>query len=723
MVLKIYRLLGIVWLATVTSSKSTNSNNGGGGSSGGGGGIMSGGGGGNSGFLHMFAAQQNPPDPCYEEIPIGLVSNQGNQGSVGPVGVSAVALATSVSSSGTVLRSRRCVPDFVNAAFGKEVTATSTCGNPPSRHCYATTDDKGDLTRLCSLCDSSNARRRHPSTYLTDLHNVNNMTCWQSEPLIPPPAAAAAAASSPGGSSSASVGQHQPSASSASSAVTENNVTLTLSLGKKYELTYISLQFCGRKPDSLAIYKSMDFGKTWQAFQYYSSQCRKLYGRPNRAIITKSNEQEALCTDAHSLLDPLSGSRIAFSTMEGRPSAFDFENSPVLQDWVTATDVRVVFHRFHPYHGDDSSQRSSGGSSGGAAESSNDSNAAASTATATAVSVRDYSFYAAADFAVGGRCKCNGHASRCVQGRDGLLGCDCRHNTAGRDCEKCKPFHFDRPWGRATAKDANECKACNCNLHARRCRFNMELFKLSGRISGGVCLKCRHNTAGRYCHYCKEGYYRDPAKPITHRKACKECECHPVGASGRTCNQTTGQCPCKDGVTGITCNRCAKGYQQSRSPIAPCIRIPKSSVNPAPSSVEPTNSNTEGCGPCPADNRRLNLKKYCKRDYALLATITARETAGEWVKFTMNVQTIFKKTRDNRVRRGLTYFWVRMSDLACKCPKIKINKSYLILGGSEDSKYGRPGIELNTRSIVIEWKAEWISRMRRFERRASRKCK
>lgn len=54
----------------------------------------------------------------------------------------------------------------------------------------------------------------------------------------------------------------------------------------------------------------------------------------------------------------------------------------------------------------------------------------------------------------------------------------------------------------------------------------MELFKLSGRISGGVCLKCRHNTAGRYCHYCKEGYYRDPAKPITHRKACKGTDIH-----------------------------------------------------------------------------------------------------------------------------------------------------------------------------------------------------
>ncbi|KAG7272775.1 hypothetical protein CRUP_036835 [Coryphaenoides rupestris] len=64
--------------------------------------------------------------------------------------------------------------------------------------------------------------------------------------------------------------------------------------------------------------------------------------------------------------------------------------------------------------------------------------------------------------------------------------------------------------------------ACNCNLHARRCRFNMELYKLSGRKSGGVCLNCRHNTAGRHCHYCKEGYYRDLSKPISHRKACKE---------------------------------------------------------------------------------------------------------------------------------------------------------------------------------------------------------
>jgi hypothetical protein len=42
--------------------------------------------------------------------------------------------------------------------------------------------------------------------------------------------------------------------------------------------------------------------------------------------------------------------------------------------------------------------------------------------------------------------------------RDGELGCDCRHNTEGRDCEKCKPFYLDRPWGRGTSRDPHECK-------------------------------------------------------------------------------------------------------------------------------------------------------------------------------------------------------------------------------------------------------------------------
>uniref|UniRef100_A0A671SGR9 Netrin-1-like n=1 Tax=Sinocyclocheilus anshuiensis TaxID=1608454 RepID=A0A671SGR9_9TELE len=375
--------------------------------------------------MSMFAAQTSPPDPCYDEYG----------------------------------HPTRCIPDFVNAAFGKEVRASSTCGKTPSRYCVVT--EKGDERhRNCHTCDASDPKKYHPPAYLTDLNNPHNITCWQSDNYIQYP----------------------------------RNVTLTLSLDKKFEVTYVSLQFCSPRPESMAIFKSMDYGKSWVPFQYYSTQCRKMYNKPSKATITKQNEQEAICTDSHTDMHPLSGGLIAFSTLDGRPSAHDFDNSPVLQDWVTATDIKVTFSRLHTF-GD---------------ENEDDSELA-----------RDSYFYAVSDLQVGGRCKCNGHASRCVKDRDGNLVCECKHNTAGPECDRCKPFHYDRPWQRATAREANECVACNCNLHARRCRFNMELYKLSGRKSGGVCLNCRHNTAGRHCHYCKEGYYRDMSKPISHRKACK----------------------------------------------------------------------------------------------------------------------------------------------------------------------------------------------------------
>lgn len=69
-----------------------------------------------------------------------------------------------------------------------------------------------------------------------------------------------------------------------------------------------------------------------------------MYNREANANISRHNEQEALCSNVHAP-NPLRGDRIAFSTLEGRPSSYDLDNSPVLQDWVTATDIRLVFNR------------------------------------------------------------------------------------------------------------------------------------------------------------------------------------------------------------------------------------------------------------------------------------------------------------------------------------------------------------------------------------------
>ena len=119
-------------------------------------------------------------------------------------------------------------------------------------------------------------------------------------------------------------------------------------------------------------------GATWIPLQYYSNNCEEIFNKTSFGIITRSNEQEALCIDTKSQLSSsISESRLAFSTLEGRPSAYEFDTSPVLQDWVTATDIKIVLY-------------------------------------ATELA---RTFYSMADLAVGGRCKCNGHASKCLANR------------------------------------------------------------------------------------------------------------------------------------------------------------------------------------------------------------------------------------------------------------------------------------------------------------------
>ncbi|KAI5637528.1 laminin EGF domain-containing protein [Phthorimaea operculella] len=222
--------------------------------------------------------------------------------------------------------------------------------------------------------------------------------------------------------------------------------------------------------------------------------------------------------------------------------------------------------------------------------------------------------------------------------------------------------------------------------------------------SGGVCFKCRHFTAGRHCHYCREGYYRDPTKPITHKKACKPCDCHPVGASGKTCNQTSGQCPCKDGVTGTTCNRCAKGYQQSRSHIAPCIRIPR--VVTAVQAMEAVEGEP-GRGKYGGAVRTVPRRRsHTKPQQVLQPRLRHNGQAG-------------RPRAERRGRRRERRVDAARAERAGGCPKLKLNKSYLILGvEKEGASAGLPGLTVGERTLLLEWRDDWHRRIRRLQRRA-----
>uniref|UniRef100_A0A8C4LHZ0 Laminin subunit gamma-3 n=1 Tax=Equus asinus asinus TaxID=83772 RepID=A0A8C4LHZ0_EQUAS len=408
-------------------------------------------------------------------------------------------------------RPQRCLPEFENAAFGRRAEASHTCGRPPEDFCPHVGAPAAGAQ--CQRCDAADPERHHNASYLTDFHSHDDSTWWQSPSMA--------------------FGVQYPT-----------SVNITLRLGKAYEITYVRLKFHTSRPESFAIYKRSRAGGPWEPYQYYSASCQKTYGRPEGQYLRPGeDERVAFCTSEFSDISPLSGGNVAFSTLEGRPSAYNFEESPVLQEWVTSTELLISLDRLNTF-GDDIFKDPR---------------------------VLQSYYYAVSDFSVGGRCKCHGHASACGPDAAGRLVCLCQHNTTGTDCERCQPFFQDRPWARGTAEAANECLPCNCSGHSEECTFDRELFRSTGH--GGRCLRCRDHTAGPHCERCQENFYR-----WDRRTLCQPCDCHPAGSLRLQCDDA-GTCVCKPTVTGWKCDLCLPGFHSlSEGGCRPCTCNPAGSL-------------------------------------------------------------------------------------------------------------------------------------------------
>ncbi|XP_060107379.1 laminin subunit gamma-3 [Heteronotia binoei] len=397
----------------------------------------------------------------------------------------------------------RCMPIFENAAFGKPVEVSNTCGTPLEDYCLQM--GTRDSSKLCHRCDAGDPSLHHNATHLTDFHSQEEPTWWQSQSMA--------------------FGVQHPS-----------SVNITLHLGKSYEITYVRLKFHTSRPESFAIYKRSRPEGPWIPYQYYSASCEKTYGKPERHFLRPGeDEQVAFCTAEFSDISPLNGGNVAFSTLEGRPSAYSFDQSPILQEWVTATDLLISLDRLNTF-GDDIFKDPR---------------------------VLQSYYYAISDFSVGGRCKCNGHANKCIPNEEDELVCLCEHNTTGVDCDSCQPFYQDRLWARATADSANECLPCNCSGRSEECFYDWELYRRTGH--GGHCQNCQDHTDGPHCERCRQNFYR-----WNTRMACQPCNCNPAGSLSLQCD-SSGACQCKATVTGWKCERCREGFHSlSEGGCRPC---------------------------------------------------------------------------------------------------------------------------------------------------------
>ncbi|XP_009953082.1 PREDICTED: laminin subunit beta-4, partial [Leptosomus discolor] len=330
-----------------------------------------------------------------------------------------------------------------------------------------------------------------------------------------------------------------------------DHVSIRLDLETLFQFSHLILTFKTFRPAAMLVERSTDFGQTWKAFRYFAQDCAASF--PNISSGPAKSVGDVICDSRYSDIEPSTEGEVVLKALD--PS-FEIENPyvPYIQELITLTNLRINFTKLHTL-GD------------------------ALLGRRHRDPLEKY-YYAIYEMVVRGSCFCNGHASQCdpVQNLRGDIfhqsgmvhgRCICHHNTEGLSCERCKDFYNDAPWRPAEGTQDNACKRCNCNGHSGRCHFDMAVYQASGGVSGGVCEDCQDNTMGQHCDQCKRFFYRDPLKVISDPQACLPCNCDPEGTlHNGVCDSHTdpalgmvaGQCPCKENVEGVRCDKCRVNY-------------------------------------------------------------------------------------------------------------------------------------------------------------------
>ncbi|XP_061749891.1 mucin-17 isoform X1 [Nerophis ophidion] len=294
-----------------------------------------------------------------------------------------------------------------------------TCGNPPERFCTL------ENPYLCSdECDASSPDLSHPPQLMGDRERGGLITYWQTvtwskypEPLL---------------------------------------ANITLSWNKSLEVVDdLVVTFEYGRPTSMVLEKSLDKGVTWQPYQFYADDCMDTFGMPPKRVsdLAPSNVTRVICTEQYSRWVGAKEEKTVVFEVRARFQVFTgpklinmdalytrMETTKGLRDFFTFTNIRLRLLR--PALGGTYVQRDN---------------------------LLKY-FYAVSNIDVPARCQCNLHASSCSP-RDATLVCDCEHNTAGQDCERCNSEFTPSSWRPGTflplpKGTANACEAAQTTASA-----------------------------------------------------------------------------------------------------------------------------------------------------------------------------------------------------------------------------------------------------------------
>ncbi|XP_032077781.1 laminin subunit beta-4 [Thamnophis elegans] len=475
-------------------------------------------------------------------------------------------------SSRNSCRQGACHPLVGDLLVGRsqQLTASSTCGLfGPQKYCIV-----GHLAdkKKCFTCDS-----RHPyhPLFQTDSHFIENVVArserdrkkwWQSENGV-------------------------------------NHVSIQLDLENMFQFSHLILIFKTFRPAAMLVERSADYGQTWKVYRYFAQNCAASFpdipSRPPKTV------GDVVCDSKYSDIEPSTEGEVIFKVLD---PTFEIENSyaPHIQELVAFTNLRVNFTKLHML-GDTllgkKEQNLLGkyyyalyemvvhgscmcnGHAGHCGPGENlrgdvfhepgmvHGNCLCEHNTDGLSCERCKDFYNDVPWrpAEGSqenacqKCDCNGHSESCHfdmavylannRTRGGVCE-DCRHNTMGQHCGRCKPFFYQDP--QKAMVDPHACIPCDCDpegtLQDGLCQDHSD--PVLGTIAGQC--RCKANVEGVRCDKCKPHYYGiNGSDPL----GCQPCRCHSAGSLPfSVCNPESGKCVCQEFVTGQRCEDCLDGY-------------------------------------------------------------------------------------------------------------------------------------------------------------------
>ncbi|KAM9712471.1 netrin-G1 isoform 8-T12 [Menidia menidia] len=290
-----------------------------------------------------------------------------------------------------------CQPEAADMTQYLKVTLDPpniTCGDPPETYCAL------ENPYMCNNeCDATTEELAHPPELMFDMEGRNPTTFWQTsswkkypKPLL---------------------------------------VNITLSWNKTIELTDdIIITFESGRPEQMVLEKSLDYGRTWQPYQFYATDCLDAFTMEPKTVqdLTQHTLLDIICTEEYSRGYVWKNDKTVRFEIKDRFALFagprlhnmaslygQLDTTKNLRDFFTITDLRIRLLR------------------------------PATGATMVDESSLSRYFYAISDIKVQGRCKCNLHANSCVYDKE-KLSCECEHNTTGPDCGRCKRNYQGRAW-------------------------------------------------------------------------------------------------------------------------------------------------------------------------------------------------------------------------------------------------------------------------------------